>query len=94
VATSEADLAGHIGNRDGQEIGSREREREEIVNDDTLKDNQVLDAINLLKGLHIMGQPANLGEQSESKQTAPAIAPNIDVRPQFNENQLNEKPEQ
>ena len=94
VATSEADLAGHIGNRDGQEIGSREREREEIVNDDTLKDNQVLDAINLLKGLHIMGQPANLSEQSESKQTAPAIAPNIDVRPQFNENQLNEKPEQ
>jgi carboxyl-terminal processing protease len=88
---AEADLAGHIGNRDGQEVGSGEREREAAVNDDTLKDNQVLDAINLLKGVHIMGQPANSGEVPESRQRAPAIAPNIEVRPQFNENQSDEK---
>lgn len=79
---AEADLVGHIGNQDGQDIDSSNREREAPVNDDTLKDNQVLDAINLLKGLHIMGQPPSLGNEPE-KQSAPAIAPNIEVRPQL-----------
>lgn len=77
---AEADLAGHIGNKDGQEIGSSNRERDAAINDDTLKDNQVLDAINLLKGLHILGQqPAAATDDSDKR--APAIAPNIEVRP-------------
>jgi len=75
---AEADLAGHIGNQDGQEVGSGTREPEALVNDDTLKDNQVLDAINLLKGLHILGQSPS---DSTIKPSAPAIAPNIEVRP-------------
>ena len=82
AATAEADLAGHLGNQDGQEVGSGEREREAVVADDTLKDNQVLDAINLLKGLHILGQPVG---QESLKQNIPAIAPNINVKPQIEE---------
>jgi len=80
---AEADLAGHIGNQDGQEIGSSSRNREAAVNDDTLKDNQVLDAINLLKSMHILGQqPALLNEQQDTgKRVSPAIAPNIEVKP-------------
>ncbi|GGY88305.1 carboxyl-terminal protease [Cellvibrio zantedeschiae] len=79
---AEADLAGHIGNKEGQEIGSGTREREAVVNDDTLKDNQVLDAINLLKGLHILGQqPASTNDETDTNKRAPAIAPNIEVRP-------------
>ena len=77
---AEADLAGHLGNKDGQEVGSGAREREAAINDDTLKDNQVLDAINLLKGLHILGQQPATPEEPDSKR-APAIAPNIEVRP-------------
>jgi carboxyl-terminal processing protease len=80
---AEADLAGHIGNKDGQEVGSGVREREAAINDDTLKDNQVLDAINLLKGLHILGQQPILPNelQDASKRGVPFIAPNIDVKP-------------
>jgi carboxyl-terminal processing protease len=88
---AEADLAGHISNKDGQEIGSSQREREAVVNDDALKDNQVLDAINLLKGVHIMGQPVNLEDRPDNQENAPGIAPNIDVRPQPNDAPLNEK---
>jgi hypothetical protein len=81
-------LAGHIGNKDGQEIGSGSREREAAVNDDTLKDNQVLDAINLLKGMHILGQqPAQPNEQPEASKRVPAIAPNIEVKPSVQEKQ-------
>jgi hypothetical protein len=42
-----------------------------------------LDAINLLKGLHILGQPTS--QESDIKQNAPAIAPDIDVRPPLEE---------
>jgi carboxyl-terminal processing protease len=58
AAIAEADLAGHFKNSDGQDIGGGTREREGVMSDDILKDNQVLDAINLLKGLHILGQQA------------------------------------
>jgi carboxyl-terminal processing protease len=61
AVVSEADLAGHIGNKDGGEIGGR-RERDTTINDDILKDNQVLDAVNLLKGMHILGQPQPTAE--------------------------------
>lgn len=64
AVVSEADLAGHINNREGGEIGGR-REREAGINDDILKDNQVLDAVNLLKGMHILGQPQPPTEDSK-----------------------------
>ncbi|RYY73772.1 MAG: S41 family peptidase [Gammaproteobacteria bacterium] len=89
---AEADLAGHLGSHDGQEVGSSSRERETVVNDDTLNDNQVLDAINLMKGLHIMGQPLNLDNDPASRQSAPAIAPNIEVRPPSTD-KVDEKPQ-
>jgi len=60
---AEADLAGHISTKEGQEIGTLGRPREAEINDDTLQDNQVLDAINLLKSLHRMGQPAAATEK-------------------------------
>jgi len=85
---AEADLAGHLGNKDGQEVGSGSREREAAVNEDILKDNQVLDAINLLKGMHILGQQQNLpAEQDTGKHPAPSIAPNIEVKPQAQDKQ-------
>jgi len=57
AALSEADLSGHIPSKDGHEVNTKDREREQVVSDDILKDNQVLDAVNLLKGSHILGQP-------------------------------------
>ncbi len=77
---AEADLAGHIGNKDGQDIGSGSRERDAAINDDTLKDNQVLDAINLLKGLHILGQQAGSNLEEPDNKRAPLIAPNMDAK--------------
>jgi len=72
---AEADLVGHIGNKDGQEVGSRARERETVVSDDILKDNQVSDAINLLKGLHILGQtPASNDDASKHTSASSAAA--------------------
>lgn len=86
VAIAEADLAGHIGNKDGQEVGSGSRDREAAVNDDTLKDNQVLDAINLLKGLHILGQqPAATNEEADANKRSIPLAPNIEVKPSVQE---------
>lgn len=82
--TTEADLAGHLNSKDGQEVDSRDRGRETEVNDDVLKDNQVLDALNLLKGMHIFGQQKP-DEPNLKKSIEPAIAPNIEVRPQLEE---------
>ncbi len=58
IATTEADLSGHIPNKNSTEINTGDRDRELAVNDDILKDSQVLDAVNLLKGTHILGKRA------------------------------------
>jgi carboxyl-terminal processing protease len=79
---AEADLAGHLTSQDGKEMGSSARAREAVVGADTLKDNQVLDAINLLKGLHILDQTPGTSEEPNSNPGVPPIAPNIDVKPQ------------
>jgi carboxyl-terminal processing protease len=50
---TEADLQGHLSSTDGDENGSKERgkkTREELFN----SDNQLYEALNLLKGLHIL----------------------------------------
>ena len=78
AAFADADLAGHLKNKDGQDLGSGARERETNISDDILKDNQVLDAINLLKGLHILGQQTAVN--NEDSKVAPTTAPNIEVK--------------
>jgi carboxyl-terminal processing protease len=55
---SEAELAKHIPNKSGDRTRASTREYEQAVSNDALKDNQVLDAVNLLKGSHILGKPA------------------------------------
>ncbi len=65
--TTEADLPGHINNKDGQEVGSPNRDRDALVSDDLLKDRQVLDAVNLLKGLHILNQQPSGAEEQPSR---------------------------
>jgi C-terminal peptidase (prc) len=54
-STTEADLAGHLTNtRGGDESTSQKRERDRIATQELLtKDNQLHEALNLLKGLHI-----------------------------------------
>lgn len=50
---TEADLQGHLSSTDGDESSSKERAkkaREELFN----RDNQLYEALNLLKGLHIL----------------------------------------
>jgi carboxyl-terminal processing protease len=66
LVRSEADLAKHIPNKSGEKIKANAREYEQAVSDDILKDNQVLDAVNLLKGSHILGTPAPLATKPEA----------------------------
>lgn len=72
---TEADLQGHLSSSNGDESGSKERENtteEQQFN----ADNQLYEAVNLLKGLHILSlnkkkkTPAET-EQIEHHQTAP-----------------------
>ncbi len=58
MATSEADLSGHIPNKNSKQTSAGEPET--VVADDILKDSQVLDAVNLLKGLHILGKQSRI----------------------------------
>lgn len=69
-ATSEADLSGHIPNKDGKDVTAQERDLEQVVSDDILKDNQVLDAVNLLKGSHILGQQALNNDNLPAQKTS------------------------
>lgn len=56
MTTSEADLVGHIPNINGDGVTASESEA--VIIDDILKDRQVLDAVNLLKGLYILDKQA------------------------------------
>jgi carboxyl-terminal processing protease len=57
LARAETDLPKHIPNKSGEKTKVNTRDYEQAVSDDILKDNQVLDAVNLLKGSHILGKP-------------------------------------
>ncbi len=59
--TTEADLSGHLGNTNGgEESNSKTREAERSEGEELLsKDNQLHEALNLLKGLHIFKQRQN-----------------------------------
>ncbi|WP_024461411.1 MULTISPECIES: S41 family peptidase [unclassified Marinimicrobium] len=66
VRSTEADLAGHLGNANGgEESNTRTRKSEREARDDDIGDNQLHEAINMLKGLHIFQQrqKANLAQR-------------------------------
>ncbi len=66
VRSTEADLAGHLGNANGgEESNTRTRKSERESREDDIGDNQLDEAINMLKGLHIFQQrqKANLAQR-------------------------------
>lgn len=66
VRSTEADLAGHLGNANGgEESNTRTRNSEREAREDDIGDNQLDEAINMLKGLHIFQQrqKANLAQR-------------------------------
>lgn len=83
LATTEADLARHLNSKGGQESTGKDRASKRISSAELLKeDNQLHEALNLLKGLNIFIQSSPLA--AASPETAP-IAPDIVVQPQTNE---------
>lgn len=70
---TEADLKGHLGNGNGgKESNAKDREEDKAGSDDLLsKDNQVYEALTLLKGLHIFSSYNNqTTELAEAADTA------------------------
>lgn len=82
VATTEADLARHLGNsKGGKESNSKERASKRISSAELLKeDNQLHEALNLLKGLHIFVQRSPL---AAAQTEAAPIAPDIVLQPEL-----------
>lgn len=75
---TEADLERHLGNsKGGKESNSKDRANKRITSAELLKeDNQLHEALNLLKGLHIFLQSSPLTDEA-----TPEIAPDIVVQP-------------
>lgn len=73
LRTTEADLAGHLGNGNGgEEVGSKARKKSEAAESSMLaRDNQLHEALNLLKGLHIFRQQAQATVAEEPASTEP-----------------------
>ena len=66
--TTEADLAGHLGNGNGgKESGSEDRKKAKAGQDDWYsRDNQVFEALNVLKGLNLYVRRAPQGSEESS----------------------------
>jgi len=66
--TTEADLAGHLGNGNGgEESGSEDRKRAKAEQDDWYsRDNQVFEALNVLKGLNLYVRRTPSGNEESS----------------------------
>src|SRR5690606_25507441 len=74
--STEADLARHLTSKGGKESTRKEREQRRITSAELLKeDNQLHEALNLLKGLNIFIQSSPLATTP-----APEIAPDIVVQ--------------
>lgn len=85
INTTEADLARHLGNgKGGKESTAKDRAKKRISSADLLKeDNQLHEALNLLKGLHIFIQNSPLAAaQPDADAAAPDIAPDIVLQPE------------
>jgi len=82
LGTTEADLARHLGNtKGGEESTSKDRANKRISSAELLKeDNQLHEALNLLKGLNIFIQNTPLA--AVPAEAAP-IAPDIVVQPEL-----------
>lgn len=82
AGTTEADLDRHLGNsKGGKESNSKDRATKRISSAELLKeDNQLHEALNLLKGLHIFIQSSPL---ATAKLGPAAIAPDIVVQPEL-----------
>lgn len=81
---TEADLAGHLQNKKGgEEVDSKSREqtRSVAVADPTRKDNQLQEALNLLKGLHIFRKQQEGGD-AKPLQTAEVKRDAADILPE------------
>lgn len=89
--TTEADLAGHLYNvKGGSESNSKMRKQKRITSAELLKeDNQLHEALNLLKGLAIFRQASPL-TSSQTPVTNPAIAPDILLQPDLGDDQKNQ----
>lgn len=78
---SEADLARHLNRKDGREIDSKARDAKRITSAQLLReDNQLHEALNLLKGLNIFRQPSPLLESAEAdvpEPTEASVAPDL-----------------
>jgi carboxyl-terminal processing protease len=80
---TEADLEGHLRNGEGKESTSRTR-RAEVKPDPLTSDNQLHDALTLLKGLNVLGadflrnnvQPQALARSEGEPPAPPPMAPN------------------
>lgn len=85
-AVTEADLARHLGNsKGGKESTSKERANRRITSAELLlEDNQLHEALNLLKGLSIFLQSSPINSKRDS---APEIAPNIVLQPRIDDQQ-------
>lgn len=85
-AVTEADLARHLGNsKGGKESTSKERANRRITSAELLQeDNQLHEALNLLKGLSIFLQNSPIDSKRDS---APEIAPNIVLQPRIDDQQ-------
>lgn len=69
---TEADLQGHLSNGSGKENGSSERDKK--VSDDLYsRDNQLYEALNLLKGLHILSLNNSKTESAKSQSTVKTL---------------------
>lgn len=81
VSTTEADLARHLGNsKGGKESTGKDRASKRISSAELLReDNQLHEALNLLKGLHIFIQSSPL---ATTPVEAP-IAPDIVIQPEL-----------
>ncbi|ACE85104.1 S41 family peptidase [Cellvibrio japonicus] len=92
--TTEADLAGHLNRKDGRESNSKSRQEKRITSAQLLKeDNQLHEALNLLKGLHIFIQSSPVKQPEPAPaQPAPAIAPDISITPDLGSEQSTPRP--
>ncbi|BFM22260.1 S41 family peptidase [Gilvimarinus japonicus] len=80
LRTTEADLAGHLGNTNGEdESDSKSRDQARSAQQSLLSnDNQLHEALNLLKGLNILRQP-KLAEPQDGAGIAPPNAASDEI---------------
>ena len=81
ITTTEADLARHLNGKGGREINSKERASRRISSAELLReDNQLHEALNLLKGLNIFIDRSPLA--GDTVDMSPDIASDTVIQPE------------